>query len=131
MATATAKKPSAVKDEAPVDPDFVPASERPGASRESRAIQQGCGGSPCTGSKTYNPAPVVVTKGTTTGRKVAFAAAGCGRTYEWNFGDGTVMIGGKNVEHTYAAAGTYSVTARPRTSTRNKVSAPVSTGALA
>lgn len=131
MATATAKKTTAVKDEAPVDPDFVPASERPGASRESRAIQQGCGGSPCTGSKTYNPTAAVVTKGTTTGRKVAFSVAGCGRTYEWDFGDGTTMIGGKAVEHTYAAAGTYSVTAKPRTSTRNKVSAPVSTGALA
>lgn len=130
MATATAKKPTAVKDEAPVDPDFVPASERPGAAPSTRAVQQGCGGSPCTGSKTYDPQPVQVAKGTATGRTVPFTATGCGRTYEWNFGDGTVMIGGKSVTHTYAAAGTYSVTARPRTSTRNKVSAPVSTGAL-
>lgn len=130
MATATAKKPTAVKDEPDVPADFVPASERPGAQRQSRAVQQGCGGSPCTGSKTYNPQPVLVAKGTTTGRKVAFTAAGCGRTYLWDFGDGTTMVGGKAVEHTYAAPGTYSVTARPRTSTRNKVSAPVSTGAL-
>jgi hypothetical protein len=134
MATATAKKPTAVKDEAPVDPDFVPASERPGASRESRAIQQGCGGSPCTGSKTYNPQPLSVGAPTVSGRKVTLTATAPGgclpRNIVWDFGDGSSMVGGATVEHTYAAAGTYSVIARPQTSTRTKVSPARSTGAL-
>jgi PKD repeat protein len=129
MATATAKKPTTKDAETPVEPGFVPASERPGAIPEPRAIQQGCGGSPCTGSKTYNPIPVIVVRGTVTGRKVAFSVTGCGRTYDWNFGDGTTMVGGKAVEHTYAAAGTYTVSAKPRTSTRGKVGT-ASTGAL-
>lgn len=62
------------------------------------------------------PAITVVQSAPAAGDSVAFSAtssdpAGLSLTYSWSFGDNTATVSGQSVNHTFANAGTYTVTA--------------------
>ena len=62
---------------------------------------------PITGLAVAGQSPVAV------GSSAAFTATVTGGTnlsYNWDFGDGTVVAGGSSINHVYAAAGSYTVT---------------------
>jgi LPXTG-motif cell wall-anchored protein len=72
------------------------------------------GGDP--GTDPGNQAPIAAVTATNTGATFTFSAAGSADTdgeiagFTWSFGDGSAPAEGAEVEHVYAAAGTYTVT---------------------
>jgi hypothetical protein len=132
MATATKKSSAPADADLPdVPADFVPASERPGAAPAARAAVPGCGTPNCSGTKAYAPGALTVTANVATGRtRVLTAAAPAGKCLPknivWDFGDGDRVVGPSPMTHTFAGTGTsFSVVAKPQTSTGTKASAPL------